>query len=290
MVREGFRLSSYDVEDYGTNRWNLLGFLVKPGEKVFIKPNMIAEKHKYKNDWNYVITNGSLIRVIIGYLFLAMQGKGTVMIGDAPQIDSKYWEIVRLMGLREARQLFSSFDSFNTELINLQDEYWVTKDDVYIDTIPLPGDPRCSVIFDLGKSNYSSEPDGKNVKYYGAHYNIEETNKARSQCKHIYAIAKSPIIADVFISLPKLKTHKKCCITVNLKGLVDTNANKNYLPHYQFGGSEVGGDQFDKTHIKREMENYFVTRMKKRLLSRSMVAQFLSRELKKIAYKIFGGT
>jgi hypothetical protein len=38
MVREGFRLSSYDIEDYGTNGWNLLGFLVKPGKRFSSSP------------------------------------------------------------------------------------------------------------------------------------------------------------------------------------------------------------------------------------------------------------
>ncbi len=40
-------------------------------------------------------------------------------------------------------------------------------------------------------------------------------------------MSKSPLVADVFINLPKLKTHKKCGLTVNLKSLVGINANKN---------------------------------------------------------------
>jgi uncharacterized protein (DUF362 family) len=290
MVREGFRLFGLDVENYGTSRWNPLSFLVNPGEKVFIKPNMIAEKHKYKNEWNYVITNGSFVRVIIDYLFLAMNGKGSIIIGDAPQTDSKYWEITKLMGLNEIRELYSKFNGFTIELVNLQDEYWVTKDDVYIETIPLPGDPRGSLTFDLGKNSYFSENDGKNLKYYGAHYDIDETNKAHSKGKHIYAIAKSPLIADVFINLPKLKTHKKCGITVNLKSLVGINANKNFLPHYIFGSPEKGGDQFDVINLKRNLENIFVTKVKKILLRKNRLFQFLSRKLKPYAYNVFGDT
>jgi len=290
MVREGFKLSGYDIENYGTSKWNPLNFLVNPGETVFIKPNMIAEKHKYKNEWNYVITNGSFVRVIVDYLFLAMDGKGTIIIGDAPQTDSRYWEITKLMGLKEIRELYSKFDGFSIELINLQDEYWVTKDDIYIETIPLPGDPRGSLTFDLGKNSCFSENDGKNLRYYGAHYDIDETNKAHSEGKHIYAIAKSPLIADVFINLPKLKTHKKCGITVNLKSLVGINANKNYLPHYVFGSPEKGGDQFDTVNLKKDFENIIVTRVKKILLRKNKLFQFLSRKLKPYAYDVFGDT
>jgi len=290
MVREGFRLAGFDLANYGTKEWNPLRFLVRPGETVFIKPNMIAEKHKYNNDWNYVITNGSFVRVIVDYLFIAMDGKGKIMIGDAPQTDSKYWEIVRLMGLREIRQLYSKFKDFDIELLNLQDEYWVTKDDIYIDTIPLPGDPRGSVIFNLKQNSYFSELDGKDIKFYGAHYDIEETNIAHSKGNNIYVIAKSPLIADVFINLPKLKTHKKCGITVNLKSLVGINANKNYLPHYIFGSPDVGGDQFNKQEIKKKVENILVTKVKKILLKKNKLVQLLSGKLKKLAYKIFGNT
>jgi hypothetical protein len=219
-----------------------------------------------------------------------MNGKGTIIIGDAPQTDSKYWEITKLMGLKEIRELYSKFDGFTIELINLQDEYWVTKDDIYIETIPLPGDPRGSLTFDLRKNSYFSENDGKNLKYYGAHYDIDETNKAHSKGKHIYAIAKSPLIADVFINLPKLKTHKKCGITVNLKSLVGINANKNLLPHYVFGGPEKGGDQFDTVNLKKDFENIIVTRVKKILLSKNKLFQFLSRKLKPFAYEVFGDT
>ncbi len=290
MVREGFRLSGYDIENYGTPKWNPLSFLVRPGEKVFIKPNMIAEKHKYKSDWNYVITNGSLIRVIIDYLFLAMNGKGTIIIGDAPQTDSKYWEIVKLMGLKEIRQLYSNFKDFDIELINLQNEYWITEDDIYIDTIPLPGDPRGSIVFNLGNNSYFSELDGRDIKFYGAHYDIEETNKAHSQGNHIYEVAMSPIIADVFINIPKLKTHKKCGLTVNLKSLVGIATNKNYLPHYRFGNPEVGGDQFNEIEIKKKVENFFIVRIKKMLLKKNKIIRFLARKFKKTAYKVFGDT
>ena len=76
--------------------------------------------------------------------------------------------------------------------------------------------------------------------------------------RHEYAISRSPLEADVFISIPKLKTHKKCGITVNLKGLVGINANKNWLPHYSFGAPEDGGDQFDKGSLKTKFENWIV--------------------------------
>ena len=47
---------------------------------------------------------------------------------------------------------------------------------------------------------------------------------------------------DLVVNLPKLKTHKKACVTGALKNLVGINGNKDYLPHHRLGGSRTGGD------------------------------------------------
>src|SRR2546422_1745450 len=75
-VRELFRLLKYDLPNFGTGAWNPLGWLVKPGETVFLKPNMLAESHYYNDEWEYVITHGSVIRSVVDYVFIALQGKG----------------------------------------------------------------------------------------------------------------------------------------------------------------------------------------------------------------------
>lgn len=289
-VRESFLLLKYDNENYNTINWNPLSWLIKQGETVFIKPNMISEKHKLNTDWDYVITHGSVIRVILDYVFLAMRGKGRVVIGDAPQTDSNYSKIIELIGLREIREVYNSYPDFEIHLINLQDEYWIEKDGVYIQTVKLPGDPLGGVVVDLANDSVFAEFNGQGKKYYGAFYNINETNVHQSDGKHEYAISKSAISADVFINIPKLKTHKKCGLTVNLKSLVGINANKNWLPHYIFGAPEIGGDQFAKTNTKSALENIIVTKAKKILLNRNPLLQFFARRLKKFAYKLFGDT
>ncbi|MCS7052867.1 MAG: DUF362 domain-containing protein, partial [Ignavibacterium sp.] len=280
-----------DKENIGTQYWNPFKNLVKPGERVFIKPNMIAERHRYRsNEWDYVITHGSVIRPIIDYLFLAMEGKGEVIIGDAPQTDSNFYKVAQLMGLFEIREVYKSFKDFHISIINLQDEHWIVKDDIITDYVRLSGDPLGGVLFDLGNKSFFSELDNKNVTFYGASYDLDETNRAHSKGHHKYWIAKSPIVADVFINIPKLKTHKKCGITINLKSLVGINANKNFLPHYIFGGPEEGGDQFDKYNIKSKIENKIVVPIKNQMSKKNPIAIFLSRKLKKFGYKVLGDT
>lgn len=291
MVREALILLGLDKENIGKKDWNPFKNLIKSGNTVFIKPNMISEKHKLRpKEWDYVITHGSVIRPIIDYVFLAMNGKGRVIIGDAPQTDSNFNEVITLMGLKKIREVYKNYINFELSIVNLQDEYWIEKDGIITDYIKLPGDPLGGVLFDLKSYSYFNELDDKNVKFYGASYDIEGTNEAHSNGHHKYWIAKSPIIADVFISIPKLKTHKKCGITLNLKGLVGINANKNYLPHYRFGSPENEGDQFNESNVKNKLEFEIITKIKSSLLKKNRIVLFLARRFKNFGYLLFGDT
>lgn len=289
-VRETFHLLGYDALRWGTVSWNPLGWLIKPGETVFIKPNMIAHKHALRDDWDYVITHGSVIRAVVDYVYIALQGRGRIQIGDGPQTDSKWDLITERMGLDALRKLYAEQKQFEIELIDLRDEHWIEQDGIYTDRIKLKGDPAGKSLFDLGAKSMFAELDAEGKTYYGAYYDVDETNRHHSGGRHEYEVSNSPLAADVFINIPKLKTHKKCGLTVNLKSLVGINANKNCLPHYIIGSPETGGDQFDKQRARGRLENSLVLSVKKRLLNNSRVVQTAARRLKKMAYRIFGGT
>jgi hypothetical protein len=84
-------------------------------------------------------------------------------------------------------------------------------------------------------------------KYYGADYNRAETIAHHRDDKQEYCIAKTILAADALISVPKMKTHKKVGVTLNIKGLVGANTNKNCLIHYRLGSPAEGGDQYPAT-------------------------------------------
>ena len=73
-------------------------------------------------------------------------------------------------------------------------------------------------------------------------YNPDLLKSTHGPGKHQYLIARDVIEADVVFNVPKLKTHKKACITGALKNVVGINGHKEYLPHHRKGGSQSGGD------------------------------------------------
>ena len=278
----------YDRQLFGTAAWNPLGWLIQPGQTVFIKPNMIAHKHSHNADWDYVITHGAVIRAVIDYVYIALQGNGKIIVGDAPQTDSKFDLIVKEMGLPEIKALYRNEKQFDIDVVDLRHEHWIERDGIYVDSVPLSGDPQGVVAVDLAEDSLLSEMDGHGKRYYGAYYDVADTNRHHRDGKHEYCISRSTLAADVFISVPKLKTHKKCGLTANLKGLVGINGNKNWLPHYTFGSPETGGDQFDRQTSLHELEDSLVVRTKTLLLRRNRAMQYLARRCKRLGYKFFG--
>lgn len=289
-LRRLFTLLKYDSDRYGTEEWNPLRWLIKPNDTVFIKPNMIAHRHRTTDDWDCVITHGSVVRAVLEYVCIALNGKGKIIIGDGPQTDSDFDRIVSLMGLRDIQAVHRMHKELSIEIVDLRDECWVVQDGVVTNSFRLPGDPRGKVASNLGNQSMFAQCDGMNRRYYGAFYDVDETNLHHRRGIHEYQLSGSPLVADVCISLPKLKTHKKCGLTVNLKGTVGLNANKNWLPHYTVGDPTTGGDQFPTHSAKSRLENLLVANAKRLLAKRNPLMQQLARATKRSAYKLFGKT
>lgn len=289
-VRESFRLLGLDEGNFGSRAWNPFREIVRPGDCVLLKPNFIKEHRTDKTDeWIQIITHGSLIRAVADYVYLALGGKGRIVVADGPQTDSDFSEISQRVGLSEIQAFYKTRAAFELEVYDLRSERWIEKGGIYIGREPLPGDPAGTVLVDLGGRSHLASRHTANA-FYGAFYDVEETNRHHRNGRHTYAFCRTPLLADVVIHLPKLKTHKKCGVTANLKGLVGLNGNKNLLPHYCFGGPEKGGDQFPDSAPRRLLENLLVRRSKKILLGERSWALLLARKMKRHAYRFFGET
>lgn len=252
-IRECFKLAGLDQGHFGSAEWNPLGEWVHPGDFVLIKPNMIKEQHpRYEHGWNLLMTHGSFVTAMIDYVVKAQQGRGRIMIADAPQTDSSFQKIIEVMGFDKIVDYYRN-QGVRIELVDLRQQEWRSQDGVVLNRRRLSGDPEGYQAFDLASN---SEFSGHRLSgcYYGADYDTGEVNRHHSQGRHEYLIAGSAAKCDVFINLPKLKTHKKTGITVSLKNLVGINGDKNWLPHHTEGFPGSGGDQFPALTVARAVE------------------------------------
>lgn len=259
-VRKTLILMNLDKENIGQDCWNPLAELINPGQTVLIKPNFVKEYHpRDPEGWKYVITHGSMIRAVCDYVWKAIGKEGQIIVADAPQTDSSFTKIASLTGLMELKDFYLKH-GYNLAVRDLRQEEWINEGGVITQRKTLKGDPEGYVLFNLGEnSEFYRSPQEE--RFYGADYDKTQVNKHHCGEKHEYLISATAINADVVISLPKLKTHKKAGITVSLKNLVGINGDKNYLPHHTEGAPENGGDEFPfnskSNTLERSLKHFF---------------------------------
>jgi uncharacterized protein (DUF362 family) len=288
-IRETLRLADLDSAAFDTTQWNPLREFVRPGQVVLIKPNLVKENHpRDPEGWRYTITHGSIIRAVADYVFKALEGRGTVVVADAPQTDSDFETMVRLLGLDRLQEFYRSH-GLNFELTDLRKEQWTAQGEVIVERRKLAGDPRGYVAFDLGDRSEFHNHSGAG-RYYGADYDEGEVNRHHSGGRHEYLIAGSAVKCDVFINLPKLKTHKKAGITVNLKNLVGVNGDKNWLPHHTCGTPADGGDQFPSLTLKRRLEHRAARTLRRVALAMPGLGNWALQKARRSGKRVFGDT
>ena len=241
-VRRSLKILKYDINNYNTPDWNPLGNIIQPGMTVFIKPNFVISNHAQKGNIWSIITHPSVLRAIIDYCWIALKGSGKIILGDAPQYDCNFDELKEIGGLEQFCDFFSSQNGPKFELLDLRN-YWSRGKHFESMKEHLDGDPKGSISVNLGRqSKIYDLTNSENL--YGAAYHRDETIKNHSGFNQNYELSRTIMESDVFISVPKMKVHKKVGVTLNIKGLVGINTNKNMIVHYRLKPPSKGGDQY----------------------------------------------
>ena len=265
---------------------------IRPGERVVLKPNWVKEHDQRTpgpDAWEHVVTHPAVIEGVLRWVAPRLQGRGRITICDAPQTDSSFAKLrqyCRLDGMVAACR--RDFPGVDIVLLDLRPEEWTAVDGVTVAKTKLTGDPLGSTRVRLDAASEFVGYSGLS-RLYGASFDMAETNAHHTGDQHDYLLCRTPMDADVFINLPKLKTHKKAGITCALKNLVGINANKNWLPHHTEGTPAQGGDQFASDNAKARLEQSWMGAAKRAVKDSSGLARAFI-PFKKLGRAFFGDT
>ena len=263
-------------------------FQVLPGDWVVIKPNFVKEcKETDPQEWQSVVTSRFLIKHVCESVCRGLASKGKVTICDAPQTDSSFSAIAKKLGLYPLAEECTKKYGVPVEVVDLRNEEWTNENGVITTRRKLSGDPNGAIAFNLGKDSlfYGHTGEGR---FYGADYDSSVVNTHHQGETQEYFVCATPILCDVFINLPKLKTHKKTGVTLNLKNLVGINADKNWLPHHTDGSPANGGDQFPDLSGKQRLEQIAVKSARSLALNVPVLGPKLAQKLRKAGTAAFG--
>ena len=255
MIRKMFYMHNLDRENYGTQKWNPLSEIVSKGNTVVIKPNLVRNKHPLgERAVLSTITHSSLLRPIIDYTILALKEKGKIIVCDAPFQSTNFDKTCEINGLKELIDFYkSNVKSLQVSLLDLRKEMMeyhgkIMKPSGHIgkkEIVQLKGDPLGYTIIDLGDNSFHSKIDNYWKLYAIPEYSSKDLRKYHTNKKHCYFIPNTILNADVIISVPKLKSHRKAGMTVALKNFIGTCSKKSFLPHHRIGVPQKGGDEYE---------------------------------------------
>jgi len=290
-VRHALRLLELDAEHYGQRTWNPLGEVIQPEHTVVLKPNFVRDfRETQPGHGDCLITHGSIIRAALDYVYIALKGKGRIIVADAPQNDADFTAIRRIAGLDEVQEFYRRHAGFEIEVYDLRPEKARKVGGIIVGHEQLPGDPAGYVKVDLGACSMFTEVEHLCHLLYGSEYDTSEIRRHHTGGAHEYLISKTVLEADCVINLPKLKTHKKTGLTVCLKNLVGINGNKNWLPHHREGTPSQGGDQFADDGMKHRIERKVMTGFRRVFPLLGPVQGILAKPCKALGRRAFGDT
>ncbi|SHL07289.1 protein of unknown function [Selenomonas ruminantium] len=263
-VQEAFRLMGYDAENFGTGGWNPLGGIIRAGDKVLIKPNLVMHSNgNSQGGLECLFTQASVVEAVLRYVVRALlPDGGHVVIADAPMQACDFDKLVKDSGYLSMVEDFQQrFPQIQFELKDLRGVKSVWKNGFYR-YYDNPNAEQKVVRLDKDSEFAGLPPeriDAMRITCYDpdilrSHHNIE---------RHEYAVAQDILDADVIINMPKPKTHAKAGITCALKNLVGMSVRKEYLPHHTNGeyteeSSTQGGDAYKSRTLFRRVEDFLL--------------------------------
>jgi len=210
---------------------------------VVVKPNWVQHRAESSDTWEALITSPDLIEQVVRAIAALTNGRAVVSVCDAPHTHAHYDAILERGSLRQRlTRVGLEWPTMTLEILDLRRERWIVRDGVVVRREPNAEDPRGYTAVNLGRQSclYRHKGEGR---FYGADYDRHAVNRHHHGDRHEYLVAGTPLDADLFINLPKLKTHRKTGITAALKNLVGINGDKNWLPHHTEGAPADGGDE-----------------------------------------------
>lgn len=244
MVRASLIGLGLDAENYGTDKWNPLGDIIRPGDFVVIKPNMVKDYNDI-SQYECTLTHPSVIRAVIDYCLIAKPGR--LILGDAPIQGANFEKLKRDYHYDTILEFYHK-KGVLIEFVDFRDLV-VSADKGLIRTLKQVEDSeRQYVKVDLGKKSYHYSP-GREKRYGINSYVEEKLNENHHGEKHVYAVSRHILEADVIINLPKPKTHRYAGITGAQKNFIGMCSDKESLPHFTKGGPSTGGDETNKDSV-----------------------------------------
>jgi uncharacterized protein (DUF362 family) len=212
--------------------------------RIVLKPNWVKHAERPEFPIEALVTSSALLDATIEACLAKYRGLETIRIGDVPLQSCDWDALVRQSGLDRLIEKYRGHSAPTIRFLDLRRERWTPRGGFLERDPEHPGDPLGYAEVVLDAASLLEEVSHNADSFRVSDYDPAETVSVHRKGTHRYLIARTILDADLFINLPKMKTHQKTGITGALKNLVGINGSKAHLVHHQLGRPSEGGDEF----------------------------------------------
>lgn len=231
--------------------------------KIMLKPNWVKHEEHPEFPIAALVTDTTLIEAAIEACRQKYPRAEKITVGDVPLQTCDWAALIRQTGVD---RLIEKYRGSRVQFLDLRRERWTPRDGFMELDSSHPGDPLGYSEVVIDHTSLLEEVSHNADSFRVSDYDPAETVSVHRKGVHRYLIAKTVLEADLFINLPKMKTHQKTGITGALKNLVGINGSKAHLVHHQLGFPAQGGDEFPDD-VSRWI--YWQARLRERFQKRS---------------------
>ncbi|MEM7391822.1 MAG: DUF362 domain-containing protein [Verrucomicrobiota bacterium] len=209
--------------------------------KIFLKPNWVLHEKSPNFPIAALVTSTTLIEAVLDACLDKYAGVESIMVGDVPLQSCDWEQLHHQAGLARLEEKYGDkvvFRDLRREKVEEIDGYYKAVSD------STHGDPSGYAEVVLDEQSLLDPISNQAEQFRVSDYDPEEIVSSHRKSYHRYQVARSILEADLFINLPKMKTHQKAGLTGALKNLVGINSGKKYLVHHRLGKPKQGGDEF----------------------------------------------
>lgn len=247
-------------EGLGLSRENPFSDYIKPQQTVLIKPNWVRDFNPNGHNLDSLITHTSIIKYLIDFLLIAMEGRGKIVIADAPLQNCNFNNLKSITKIQEVVNLYS--EKYPKMIFCIEDwRITTSKGDGYSQEFKFSEQEALKkgyIVFDMREDSFLEEISDKAERFRVTKYKPSLMLNHHKRGKHEYLVTDRIFEADFIINVPKLKTHIKAGLTGALKNLIGINGHKEFLPHHIKGSFFDGGDNYySRSWFKSKYEDLY---------------------------------
>lgn len=211
---------------------------------IILKPNWVRHEERTEFPITALVTSAELIDATIQACLKKYPGAKKITVGDVPLQTCDWPALLRQTGIDKLISKYSKSTSPRITFLDLRKERWRPNNGFMEQDSTHLGDPLGYSEVVIDHQSLLEEVSHNADRFRVSDYDPTETVSVHRKGVHRYLIARTILEADLFINLPKMKTHQKTGVTGALKNLVGINGSKAHLVHHQLGFPKNGGDEF----------------------------------------------